>query len=90
MKYEGWGQIDPRRKRLTSESPALLGLKNKFEMLRELVQDKLDILLISETKADQSFPSCQLVLKGLVLHFDLTEIAQDVTLCYLLWVKTLK
>ena len=71
MKYEEWGQIDPRRKRLTSESPALLGLKKKFEMLRELVQDKLDILLISETKVDQSFPSSQLVLKGFSSPFRL-------------------
>ena len=31
-------------------------LRNKFEMLRDNVQDKLDILLISETKVDPFFP----------------------------------
>ena len=30
-------------------------LRNKFEMLPEIVQDKLDILLVSETKVDPSF-----------------------------------
>ena len=32
-------------------------LRNKFEMLQEIVQDKLDILLISETKVGHSFSS---------------------------------
>ena len=32
-------------------------LRNKFEMLREIVQDNLDILLVSKTKVDPSFPS---------------------------------
>ena len=31
-------------------------LTNKFEILRDIVQDKLDILLISETKVDPFFP----------------------------------
>ena len=38
-------------------------LRNKFEMLRETVQDKLDILLISETKGDPSFPSSQFAIE---------------------------
>ena len=32
-------------------------LRNKFEMLEELIKDKIDIFLISETKLDSSFPS---------------------------------
>ena len=39
-------------------------LRNKFEMLREIVQDKLDIFLVSETKVDPSFPSSQFAIKG--------------------------
>ena len=35
-------------------------LRNKFEILREIAQDKLDILLISETKVDPSFPQANL------------------------------
>ena len=29
-------------------------LRNKFEMLEELIKDKIDILLISETKLDRN------------------------------------
>ena len=39
-------------------------LRNKFEMLREIVQDKLNIMLISETKSScPSFPSSQFSIK---------------------------
>ena len=34
-------------------------LKNKFEMLREIDQDKLGILLVSETNVDPSFSASQ-------------------------------
>ena len=50
-------------------------------MLPEIVQDKLDNLLASETKPEPSFPSIQFAIEGLVLKFDLKEIVQ---LCYLL------
>ena len=39
-------------------------LRNRFEMLEELIKDKIDIFLISETKLDSSFPSRQFVIKG--------------------------
>ena len=39
-------------------------LRNKFEMLWETVQDKLDILLISQTKVDPLFPPSQFVIEG--------------------------
>ena len=38
-------------------------LLNKFEML-ELIKDKIDIFLISETKLDSSFSSGQFVIQG--------------------------
>ena len=38
---------------------------NKFEMLKEVVGDKIDILLISETKLDDTFPLNQFILEGL-------------------------
>ena len=34
-------------------------LRNKFELLTEMVPDKFDLLMISETKFDSSFPSTQ-------------------------------
>ena len=44
-------------------------LRNKFEMLREIVQDKLNVLLVSETKVDLSFPSSQFAIKGFSASF---------------------
>ena len=32
-------------------------LRNRFEMLEELIKDKIDIFLTSETKLDSYFPS---------------------------------
>ena len=39
-------------------------LRNKFEMLEEIIKDKIDIFSISETKLDSSFISGQFVIKG--------------------------
>ena len=35
---------------------------NKFEMLKEVIGNKIDILLISETKLDDTFPLSQFIL----------------------------
>ena len=45
--------------------------RNKFEMLEELIKEKIDIFLISETKLDSSFPSGQFVIKGYSTPFRL-------------------
>ena len=37
-------------------------LRNKFEMLQEVIGNSIDVLLICETKLDTSFPSSQLIL----------------------------
>ena len=39
-------------------------LKNKFDLLTNIVKDKIDILMISETKLDSSFPKGQFHLHG--------------------------
>ena len=39
-------------------------IANKFEALRTFVVGKIDILLISETKIDESFPLTQFTLEG--------------------------
>ena len=39
-------------------------IRNKFQFLAGQVNDYLDILLISETKLDDSFPSVQFLLDG--------------------------
>ena len=39
-------------------------VRNKFEMLQEVIRGKLDIFLISETKLDDSFPISQFLIDG--------------------------
>ena len=39
-------------------------LRNKFDLLTNIVKDKIDILMISETKLDSSFPKGQFNLRG--------------------------
>ena len=39
-------------------------LRNKLEFFKEQIQDNIDILMISETKTDASFPIGQFLLNG--------------------------
>ena len=39
-------------------------LRNKFELLTEMVWDKVDLLNISETKLNSSFPKAQFYMKS--------------------------
>ena len=39
-------------------------LRNKFDLLANIIKDKIDILMISETKLDSSFPKGQFHLHG--------------------------
>ena len=39
-------------------------IRNKFEMLSNSIKGNLDILMISETKLDSTFPSNQFTIKG--------------------------
>ena len=45
--------------------------RNKFEMLQEVIENSIDVLLISETKLDASFPSSQFILDGLTTPYRL-------------------
>ena len=63
--------------RIKNANPLIIGnlnvnsLRNKFQMLEELIKDKSDIFLIFETKLDSSFPSGQFVIKGYSTPFRL-------------------
>ena len=46
-------------------------VRNKFEMLKEVVGNKIDILLISETKLDDTFPLNQFILEGFTPPYSL-------------------
>ena len=39
-------------------------IENKFNSLVSLVKDKLDIIMVSETKSDESFPETQFIMEG--------------------------
>ena len=39
-------------------------IRNKFEVLKFIIGNNIDILLLSETKLDDSFPSAQFLIKG--------------------------
>ena len=39
-------------------------LRSKFELVTEMVWDKVDLLMISETKLNSSFPSAQFYMKS--------------------------
>ena len=60
-------------------------LRNKFELLKEQIQDNIDILMISETEIDASFPIGQFLLNGYRTPFRLDRNAHGG--CILLYVR---
>ena len=46
-------------------------IRNKFDMITNLVKGRIDILLISETKIDNTFPTSQFVIPGFSSPFRL-------------------
>ena len=52
-------------------------IKNKFQFLEKEVCANLDILLISETKLDDSFPSAQFLLDGFSKAYRLDRCSND-------------
>ena len=44
-------------------------IRNKFDALKEMVKDNMDILVITETKLDESFPTLQFAIDGFALPF---------------------
>ena len=56
-----------RRKNLNRIILAQLNInsiRNKFDLLAEEIKGKVDVLMISETKIDKTFPSRQLFIEG--------------------------
>ena len=45
-------------------------LQNKFEMLKSLVLGNVDLLIISETEIDESFPLNQFIIEGFSSPFN--------------------
>ena len=44
-------------------------IKNKFDFLAQQVKGDIDILMISETKLDESFPVSQFLIDGYIVPF---------------------
>ena len=59
---------------------------NKFDLLAEGIKMEVDVLIISETKTDETFPSRQFYLEGLTDLADLIETGLGVYI-YLVYVK---
>ena len=59
-------------------------LRNKFEFLISLIEDNIDVLMISETKLDESFPTSQFMINGLRAPFRLDRNIKVVVLFYIL------
>ena len=41
-----------------------VSIRNKFELLKDQIKDNIDILMISETKIDDTFPHIQFFIEG--------------------------
>ena len=48
-------------------------IRNKFDILRDMVTKNIDILFISETKIDDSFPSAQFCMAGFSIPYRLNR-----------------
>ena len=61
-----------RLKEVKAQSPEKLilghlninSIRNKFEALKFIIDNNIDIFLISETKLEDSFPTAQFLIKG--------------------------
>ena len=62
--------IDINDLRLRNIDKVLIGninvnsIRNKFEQLKELILKYVDVLIITETKLDDTFPSAQFIIEG--------------------------
>ena len=51
-------------------------IRNKFEPLVSFINNNLDILMISETKIDDTFPDSQFLIKGFSVPYRLDHTAK--------------
>ena len=58
-------------KKLIIEHPNINSLRNKFEFLVDQIKGKVDVLIVSETKLNESFPQGQLKISGFSWPFRL-------------------
>ena len=54
----------------------LNSIKNKFELLLKYASNKLDILLVSETKTDDTLPESQILIESFLSPYRLDRTAK--------------
>ena len=75
--------MDLKALRLTNVNKLIIAhlnlnsLRNKFEFLISLIKDNIDVLMISETKLDESFPTSQFIINGFSAPFCLDQNDKD-------------
>ena len=52
--------------RVTLAQVNINSMRNKFDLLAEGIKGKVDVLMISETKIDETFPSRQFHVEGFI------------------------
>ena len=57
--------------RITFEQISFNSIRNKFDLLMNIIKNEIDILMISETKIDNSFPISQFTMTGYSIPFRL-------------------
>ena len=53
-------------------------IRNKFDQLKTIIKDNVDILILTETKIDASFPEAQFNIDGYCKPFRLDKILMAV------------
>ena len=60
----------------------ITSIKNKFEMLTSLITNKKDVLFLSETKVDKTFPLEQFLISGFAKPLRLNRNSKGGVLCF--------
>ena len=73
LKNDAFNEIrkENQKNRIIIGHLSINSIRNKFEMLKEVVGNKIDILLISETKSDNTSPLNQFILEGFTPPYSL-------------------
>ena len=59
-------------------------IRNKFELLSKQIKGNVDVLMISETKIDDSFPVGQFLIEGFCTTYRLDRNSKVEAFCYML------
>ena len=65
-------------KRLVFGNLNINTINNKFEQLKYITKNNIDVLIVTETKLDSSFPSGQFLIDGLLNRFVEIETKMEV------------